>query len=147
MPLRSWYSCGTKHFHLTMVVRRKWKTQQDWVIKPVLHDLVRRIGFWRIKSPEQDIKYVYGTISKMLFWNLFSCKGTQMIDWVGRIVEQKGPTFEQKSPTPKQKNPTLLQKSPPPKQKSHPQSKRGINEWGWCLCVCVSVHLCVCDLL
>jgi len=49
MPLRNWYNCSTKHFHLTSVVRWKWKNQLDWVIKPVPHDLVRRIRFWRIK--------------------------------------------------------------------------------------------------
>ena len=54
--------------------------------KPVPHDLVRRIRFWRIKSPGQDFKYVYWTISKILFWNLFTCKGTCMMDWVGRSV-------------------------------------------------------------
>ena len=49
MPLRNWYNCGTNHFHLTSVVGWKWKYQLDWVIKPVPHDLVRRIRFWRIK--------------------------------------------------------------------------------------------------
>jgi len=49
MPLRNWYNCGTNHFHLTSVVRCKWKNQLYWVIKPVPHDLVRRIRFWRIK--------------------------------------------------------------------------------------------------
>ena len=43
------FNCGTDHFHLTSVVRWKWKNQLDWVIKPVPHDLVRRIRFWRIK--------------------------------------------------------------------------------------------------
>ena len=74
MPLRSWYNCGTKHFRLTMMVRWKWETQLDWVIKPVPHDLVRRIRFWRIKCPQQDLKY--STIRKIRFWNLFTCKGT-----------------------------------------------------------------------
>jgi len=85
MPLRNWYNCSTKHFHLIMVVRWKWKNQLDWVIKPVPHDLVRRIRFWKIKSPEQDFKCLYWIISKMLFWNVFTCKGTYMIDWVGRV--------------------------------------------------------------
>ena len=89
MPLRNWYNCGTKHFKLTinMVVRWKLKTQLEWVIEPVPHDLVRRIRFWRIKSPEQDLKYLYWTISKILFWNLFTCKATYMIDWVGWTLE------------------------------------------------------------
>jgi len=43
--------------------------------------------FWRIKSPEQDFEFLYWTINlnKMLFWNLFTCKGTETIDWVGRF--------------------------------------------------------------
>jgi len=49
MPLRNWYKCSTKHFQLTSMVKWKWKNQLDWVIKPVPHDLVRRIRFWRIK--------------------------------------------------------------------------------------------------
>ena len=35
---------------------------------------------------EQNFKYLYWTMSKIKFWNLFTCKGTYMIDWVGRIV-------------------------------------------------------------
>jgi len=73
MPLRNWYNCGTNHFHLTGVVWWKWRTQPDWVIKPVTHDLVRRIRFWRIKIAEHDFKYLYWTISKMLSWNI--CTG------------------------------------------------------------------------
>ena len=59
MPPRNWYNCGTKYFDQTSVVWRKWKPQLDKVIQPVPHDFVRRIGFWRIKSPEQDFKYLY----------------------------------------------------------------------------------------
>ena len=76
--------CGTNHSQLTSVVRWKWKNQLDWVINPVPHDLVRRIRFCRIKSPEHDFKYLYWTITEILFWNLFTCKGSYMIDWVGR---------------------------------------------------------------
>jgi len=36
------------------------------------------------KSPEHDFKYLYWTISKIFFWNLFACEGTYIIDWVGR---------------------------------------------------------------
>ena len=36
------------------------------------------------KSPEHDFKYLYWTIRKTFFWNLFACKGTYIIDWVGR---------------------------------------------------------------
>jgi len=43
-----WY----KSFPPDHVVWWKWKTQPDWVIKPVTHDLVRRIRFWRIKICE-----------------------------------------------------------------------------------------------
>jgi len=86
MPLRNWYNCGTKHFHQTSVVWWKWKTQLDWVIKPVPHDLVWRIRFWRKKISGTWFKYLYWTISKILFWNLFICKETYMIDWVGRFV-------------------------------------------------------------
>jgi len=39
----------------------------------------------KLKSPEHDFKYLYWTISKTLFRNLFTCKGTYMIDWVGRM--------------------------------------------------------------
>ena len=62
------------------------KPQLDWVIKPVPHDLMRRIRFWRIKSPEQDFEYLYWTISKILCWNLFTCKGTKIVDWVERSL-------------------------------------------------------------
>jgi len=71
MFLRSWYLNGTKYFRPTILVGWKWRSQLGWVIKPVLHDLVRRIRFWKIKSPEQDFQYLYWTMSKILFWNLF----------------------------------------------------------------------------
>jgi len=51
-------------------VSRKWKPQLDWVMKLVPHDLMRRIRFWRKQSPEQDFKYLYWTISKILSSNL-----------------------------------------------------------------------------
>jgi len=54
----------------------KWRSQLYWVINAVPHDLVRRIRFLRIKSLEQDLKYLYWTISKILLWNLITCKGT-----------------------------------------------------------------------
>jgi len=84
MSLRNWYNCGTKHFHLTSVVRWKWKNQLHWVIKPVPHDLVRRIRLWRIKISGTWFEYLYWRISKIFFRYLFSCMGTYMIDWVGR---------------------------------------------------------------
>jgi len=56
-----WYTANTKHFHHwhTSVVLWKSKTHLGWVINPVLHYLVRRIRFWRIKSLEQDFKNLY----------------------------------------------------------------------------------------
>jgi len=87
MPLRNWYTANTNHFNLTDSVSIKWKTQPDSVIEPITHDLVRRIRFWRIKSPEHDFKYLHWTISKTLSANLFTCKGTYMTDWVGRLSQ------------------------------------------------------------
>jgi len=78
-PLRNWYNCCTKHFPQTSVVWWKQKAKLDWVINPVPHDLVRRIRFWRIKSPEHDFTYLYWTIRKIPFWFLFTCKGTYKI--------------------------------------------------------------------
>jgi len=43
------------------------------------------VGFRRIKSSEQDFKYLCWTISKIIFWNLFTWNGIYMIDWVGQI--------------------------------------------------------------
>jgi len=40
MPRRSWSNCGTKVSASQISVSRKWKTQLDWVIKPVPHDLM-----------------------------------------------------------------------------------------------------------
>jgi len=62
----------------------KWRSQLCWVINAVPHDLVRRIRFLRIKSSEQDFEYLYCTMRKIILWNLITCKGTWMIDWVGR---------------------------------------------------------------
>ena len=67
----------------------KWRSQLCWVINAVLHDLVWRIRILRIKSSEQDFKYLYWTISKMLLWNLITCKGTYMIDWVEQIRQSE----------------------------------------------------------
>ena len=59
MPLRSWYNCGTKHFHPTMMVdglvemknptRFSNTTSTAWSYG--------KIRFWRKKPPEQDFKY------------------------------------------------------------------------------------------
>jgi len=75
-----------KYFLTTMMVGWKWKIQLDWVINPVPHSLVRRIRFWRIRSPEQDFEYLYWTISQILLWNLCTSKGAYMIVWVGRNI-------------------------------------------------------------
>jgi len=79
-----WYTANTNLFRLTILVTRESETQLGWVIKPVRHNLVWSIRFWRIKSFEQDFKCLYWTTSKMIFWNLFTCKGTYIIDWVAR---------------------------------------------------------------
>jgi len=57
MLLEMWYLTGTKHSHPTILVGWKWKSQLGWVIKPVQHNLVRRITPWRMISSEQDFKY------------------------------------------------------------------------------------------
>jgi len=76
-----WYTANTNLLNLTILVTRKSEYQLCWVIKPVPHNLVWRIRFWRIKSFEQDFKYLYWTISKIIIWNLFTSKGTY---WVAR---------------------------------------------------------------
>jgi len=83
--LRSWYVSGIKSFRPAILVGCKWRSQLSSVIKPVPHDLVRRIRSWRIKSPEQDVKYLHCLIINILFWNPFTGKGTQIIDWNGRL--------------------------------------------------------------
>jgi len=55
LSIRSWYKPGTKHFRLTILVRWESTTQQCWGIKPVPHNLVRRIRSWSVKSLEQDL--------------------------------------------------------------------------------------------
>ena len=41
------------------------------------------------------LKYFYWTISKLIFWNLLTCKGTYIIDWVARAgwIELKKSSF------------------------------------------------------
>ena len=39
-----------------------------------------------VRSLEQDFKYLYWTISKILLWNLITWKGIYMIDWVRRCT-------------------------------------------------------------
>jgi len=81
MPVQNWYT----DIQIIKFVRRKSKTQLGWVINLVPQNFVRRIRSWRTNCLEQDLKYFYWTICKSIFWNLFTCKGTWMIDWVGRI--------------------------------------------------------------
>jgi len=83
MPFQNWYTANTNHFHLTDSVRWKSKRQLGWVINIVPHNFVRRIRFGQYNLREQDFEYLYWTISKIIFLNLFTCKGTYMIDWVG----------------------------------------------------------------
>ena len=47
---------------------------------------VSRAPLWIMKL---YFRYLYWTITKILFWNLFTCKGTYMIDWVGRSASQE----------------------------------------------------------
>jgi len=83
LPFRGWYLIGTKYFRLMRLIWRKWKSQMGWVIKPVLHNLVPRIRFWIWSSYSgEDFKYLYRTISRTLFWNLFPNKGKYIVDWV-----------------------------------------------------------------
>ena len=79
--VKAWYEPGTKYFHLTILVRWKSTIQQCWGIKPVPHDLMRRIKFWSLKSLEKDCKYLYWKISKTLFRNLYTFRVTYIIDW------------------------------------------------------------------
>jgi len=65
VPLGCWYHSGTKHFHPTILVGWKRKSQLRWVIKPVPHNIVQRIRFWKIKSSEHDLKYLYWTFRKL----------------------------------------------------------------------------------
>jgi len=88
MPLRNWYTANTNHFKLTDSVTWKWKTQPDWVIKPVRNILCGGSDSWEQKSPENDFKNLYWTVSKILSGNLFTCKGTYTTDWVRRPLPQ-----------------------------------------------------------
>ena len=79
-PPRCLWGTGTQLVHISSIrqisVGRKWRSQLCWVIKAVPHNLVRRIWVWKIKSSEHDFKDLYWTISKILFWNGFTSKGT-----------------------------------------------------------------------
>ena len=68
-----------KTFPLAHIDLTEMKNRLGWVVKPVPHNLVRRIRFWTRrtkKNSERDIKYMYWTIRNFFFWNLFTCKGT-----------------------------------------------------------------------
>ena len=89
MPLPCWYNCGTNHLHQadfclaemkkpTMLSNKSstaWSCAENQIF----------VGFLRIQSSEQDFKYLYWRISKILLWHIFTWKGIYMIDWVGRI--------------------------------------------------------------
>ena len=49
----------------------KSECQLGWVIKLVFYNLVWRIRFWTIKTFEKEFRYLYWTISKIIYWNLF----------------------------------------------------------------------------
>ena len=79
MPLRYWYNCGTNHFHqadfylaymkkLTILSNKSctaWSCAENQIF----------VVFLRIKSSEQEFKYLYLTISKIFLWNLLTWKG------------------------------------------------------------------------
>jgi len=50
MPFQNWYTATTNHFRQISVWRKSTR-QLGWVLSIVPHNLVRRIRFWRIKSP------------------------------------------------------------------------------------------------
>ena len=58
MPFRSWNLIGTENFCPIILIWPKWISQTGWVIKPLPHDLMRRIRFWSIWS----FLYLYWTI-------------------------------------------------------------------------------------
>ena len=68
----SWYLTGTKKFHSTIMilVGRKWKSQLSWEIKPVPHNLVRRIRCWSIWSSAQGFVYLYCKISQTVSFHV-----------------------------------------------------------------------------
>ena len=90
MTPRCWYICGTNHFDQadfclaemkkpTMLSNKSitaWSCAENQIF----------VRFLRIKSSEQDFKYLYWRISKILLWHLFTWKGIYMIDWVGRLT-------------------------------------------------------------
>ena len=39
------------------------------------------VRFLRMKSSEEDFKYLYWRISKILSWNIFTCKGIHILIW------------------------------------------------------------------
>jgi len=43
------FQTNTNHSKMTDSVRYKWKTHPDWVIQPLIHNLVQRIRFSKIK--------------------------------------------------------------------------------------------------
>ena len=89
MPLRCWYNCGTKNFHQAdfclaemkkpTMLRNKSSTAWSCAENQIF------VGFLRIKSSEQDFKYLCWWISKILLWHIFTWKEIYMIDWVGRM--------------------------------------------------------------
>ena len=89
MHVWSWLNSGTNHFNQADFCLPEMKkptilsNKSDTALSCVEHQIF--VGFLRINSSEQDFKYLYWTISKILFWDLFTWKGIYMIDWVGRI--------------------------------------------------------------
>jgi len=82
LPFGSRYLTGTKYFLPISLVGWKWKSQQGWVIKPVRHNLVRRIDSWSIGSKTRFFIFVLNDE-----WNKFLKSGNRAENihyWLGR---------------------------------------------------------------
>jgi len=66
LPFGSWDLNCINYFRLTILVRRKSTSQTCWVIKPVPHNLVRRIRSWSIIFSGTDFVYLYWKTSKII---------------------------------------------------------------------------------
>ena len=86
MPFQTWCTANTNHFPLTDSVSLRSRKQLGWVTNPVQHNLLRRIRFWMIKSPEQDFKYC---TERQVKWisEIYLPAAVGNIDCVGRILK------------------------------------------------------------
>ena len=70
-PLRSWYNCGTNHFHQADFCLAEMKKPTMLSNKSSTAWSCAENQLFENKSSEQDFKYLYCTISKkILLWNL-----------------------------------------------------------------------------